>query len=65
MLVIGFAVNVSQVGFQDFMEGRGAAMEPHQSAFGFKRFFSVRALVELGKSLAQADRLWVSRSITR
>lgn len=51
LMLIGFAVNVTQVGFHISWK----AAEPQWSRLnpisGFSRFFSVRALVELGKSL--------------
>ena len=51
ILVIGLVVNISQVGFKVSWKAAAPQWNRLNPLSGFKRFFSVRALVELGKSL--------------
>lgn len=51
IMVIGLLVNVTQVGFRISWKAAAPKWERLNPITGFQRFFSVRALVELGKSL--------------
>lgn len=51
ILVVGLLVNISQVGFKVTWKAAAPKWERLNPISGFQRFFSVRALVELGKSI--------------
>jgi flagellar biosynthetic protein FlhB len=50
IMVAGFLVNVAQVGFKVSLKSAKPKLERMNPLKGFKRFFSVRSLVELAKS---------------
>ncbi len=51
ILIIGVLVNVAQVGFKPSLKAAAPQWKRLNPISGFKRFVSVRALVELGKSI--------------
>lgn len=51
IMIIGVLINVTQVGFHISWKAAAPQWERLNPLRGFQRFFSVRALVELGKSL--------------